>query len=125
MDYESIRKQISILTALCDSYDAVAAGKIEKDKVAVPIDEVAQKVSALVSARNIALAGSGDKAALMGTLSTEPVLQDKDLIEIGIEEKLAEDIIKERDTIRIDALALTEAKEELIGDSEPLEEVKP
>jgi hypothetical protein len=40
-------------------------------------------------------------------------------------EKLAVDIIKERDTIRIDALALTEAKEALIGDSEPLEEVKP
>lgn len=106
--YEQARKAIAYLTALCDAHDAVESGKaIDTAKPeSAPVDTTAQKTTA----QNIALAGSGDKAALMGTISTEPTITSKELVDAGIDEKLAVEIITERDAIRADALALTEVK---------------
>lgn len=59
--------------------------------------------------RNKLLAGSGDKAALLGTLSTEPEVTEKALTDLDVYPSLAADIVKRRDEIRTAALALTVA----------------
>ncbi len=66
-----------------------------------PVDVEAWKVSQA----NRILAGSGDKAALMGTLSTAPVVVEKTLTDLDVYPSLAADLVKRRDEIRATALA--------------------
>jgi hypothetical protein len=56
------------------------------------------------SVRNRILAGSGDKAAFFGTISTEPVVTAQDLADLGIDGQVAVDLIAERDRLRAAAL---------------------
>jgi len=59
------------------------------------------------SVRNRVLAGGGEKALFFGTLSTEPVIAVRDLIDLGWEEGMANDIITERDKLRAAALTVS------------------
>jgi len=56
------------------------------------------------SVRNRILAGSGDKAALLGTLSTEPTVTAADLRDAGLLSTTAAELIAERDQVRAIAL---------------------
>lgn len=64
-----------------------------------------------VSQRNRILAGAGDKAALLGTLSTEPTVDAVELAELGLDSKVAASLVTERDRVRSVAVALTAPKE--------------
>ena len=106
IDYENVLKQITVLQSLYDAHTSVEAGKL----IAEPLPDAPKETveAQKMTARNVALAGSGLKADLMGTLSTLPVLDERALVAIDFNEVQAADIVKERDTIRADAFALTD-----------------
>jgi len=112
MDYQNIRKQIAYLTALADAHDAVEAGKALAEKAPEPAQDVAAQK---LACSNIAIAGSGVKAELCGTISTEPTATAEKLIGLGFDEKQAADMVAEGAAIRVDALELRK----------PTAEVKP
>jgi len=62
-----------------------------------PVDVLAWRTSL----RNQVLAGSGEKAALLGTLSTEPTVSDAE-----VDKALGAGMAAERDRLRLEALAL-------------------
>ena len=105
-DYTGARKQAAYLNALCDAHSAVETGKLIKED-AEPKETIANQK---VSASNIALAGSGAKAEIMGTISTEPTLRAADLVALGMDDKYADGVMIEAAAVRVDALALREVK---------------
>jgi len=112
------------LTALADAQDAVEAGKKIDDAPVVeaqPIDIAAQKISA----SNIAIAGSGVKAELCGTIEGEPTATVESLVVAGFDRDQAQELIDVGKVVRADALSLRVVKVEPIGDAELIEEVRP
>ena len=103
MEYADLRKQIAYMTALCEANDAVVAGKAVAEKEPA---EAADIATAKISASNIAIAGSGFKAELCGTISDEPTATVETLTSVGFDEKLAAEMIDEGARIRADALTL-------------------
>lgn len=103
MDYIAARKLAAYLTALADANDAVESGKAIKEAEPAKAEDIAAQK---VSASNIAIAGSGVKAELCGTISGEPTATVKALMDIGADDKLAEDMVADGKRIRADALAL-------------------
>ena len=101
--YDNARKTIEYLTALIEAHDAIESGK-----AVAPVmeDKQGAVMAQKTTARNIALAGSGAKAELMGTIEDEPTLDAQALIDVGIDEKTAAEIIIARDGIRADAIAM-------------------
>jgi len=81
----------SMITAL-DALDE----QPPEDKPAESADMVGWKNSV----RNRVLAGSGEKAAFFGTISTEPVIAARDLQDMGFDVATAEALIDERDKMR-------------------------
>ena len=68
----------------------------------VKVDLAAWKLSQ----SNRILAGSGDKAALLGTLSTEPTVKATDLTALDVYPSMADELVKAAGDVRIAALAL-------------------
>lgn len=66
----------------------------------------AQFRDAVVSARNLVLAGSGEKAELLGTLSTEPTADSKALEAAGLDAAAAAALLVKATELRAAALAL-------------------
>jgi len=91
--------RLSELRKLRAYYDAlllaheVLATEIPKDQPEVKVDVAAWKASQA----DLILACSGDKAALLGTLSTEPTVKGTDL---------PKDLLDARDEIRTTALEM-------------------
>lgn len=79
-----------------------------EDKPAESADVIGWKNSV----RNRVLAGSGDKAAFFGTLSTEPVVTAHDLENLGLDAGTAADLIVSRDELRAAALSMAPIVEE-------------
>lgn len=134
MDYLSLRKQIAYLEALCVAHDAVEAGKAHREVALAdertPAELAAIKEAELLSFSNIAIAGSGFKAELCGTISGEPTATVEKLVEVGFDEKQAADLVAEGKAIRADALVIRQplpvepAKEE-VAVTPVKEEIKP
>lgn len=104
MKIEEITKLRNYLDALIQANNVLAEPAPEAVE-AKPIDLAGWKTSQA----NKVLAGSGDKAALFGTLSTAPAVTEKALTDLDVYPSLAADIVKRRDEIRVTALALTAA----------------
>jgi len=102
MKIEEVIKLRNYLDALIDA-EAVLAEPPPQPVEAVAVDLDAWKVAQ----RNRVLAGSGDKAALLGTLSTAPTVDDKALAALGADAEVAKALIAARDATRAAALALT------------------
>ena len=102
------RKMAEYLTALADAQDAIEAGKkIDDAPVVEPVDKAAQKLSA----SNVAIAGSGVKAELCGTIENEPTATAEKLIAVGFDDKQAKELVDVGKAVRADALELrVEAK---------------
>ncbi len=115
MDYANIKKQIAYMQSLVDAHEAVEAGKAIRPDA--PVDIEAQKISC----SNIALASASGspKSQLIGNLSEQPTIKADDLILIGIDEKLADEMITEGAAIRADALALRVREEPIAEEIEP------
>ena len=111
------RKMAAYLTALADAQDGVETGKAIDEKTVedAPVDVATQKISA----SNIAIAGSGVKAELCGTIEDEPTATVERLTAIGFDEDQAKEIIDVGAQIRVDALALR------VPAKDPVVEVKP
>lgn len=103
MDIAELKKLRAYLDAIIEA-EAVIAEKPPEDPA--PVDVAAWQTSV----RNRILAGDGDKAALLGTLSTEPTVNEKSLTDLDVYPSLAADIVKRAGEIRTSALALTAAK---------------
>ena len=112
INIDEIKKLRAYLDAIIEASAVIAE---EQPKDPEPVDVAAWKTSV----RNRILAGSGDKAALFGTLSTEPTVAEKELTDLDVYPSLAADICTARDDIRAAALALTAVV------AEPIEEIKP
>lgn len=104
MKIEEVIKLRNYLDTLIQA-EAVLAEPEPKPVEAQPVDLDAWKLIQ----RNKLLAGSGDKAALLGTLSTEPAVTEKALTDLDVYPSLAADIVRRAGEIRTAALALTVA----------------
>jgi hypothetical protein len=106
IDLSNLRKLRAYLDALLQASEVLA------EEPPKPVEAKSVDLAAwAVSQRNRVLAGSGDKADLLGTLSTAPVVDDKVLAAVGADAEIAKAIITARDELRSAALALTaEAK---------------
>ena len=115
---DQLQKSIIIAQALLDAESALAEAVVKVESAKVPVDQVAMNTSA----RNKVLASAvdSDKAALFGTLSTEPTIDVKALAEV-LEASVAEDVIAEAVKIRVAALALDLTPKA----AEPVEDLKP
>ena len=102
INLDNLRKLRSYLDALIVASEVLAEPE-PKAVEAVPVDLEAWKLSK----RNRILAGSGDKAEILGTLSTPPTVDDKALAAVGADPEVSKAIITARDSFRADALALT------------------
>jgi hypothetical protein len=122
MDYTAKRKQAAYLIALCDCHDAVEAGKALAAKEPEPAEDIQAQKDCF---SNIVLGGSGVKAELLGTIASEPTITVKALVDVGFEEREADELIAESVKVRADAFELRIAKPLEIGEGEPLGEVKP
>lgn len=103
------RKMAEYLTALADACDAVDAGKKVDDALVVeaePVDTAAQKISA----SNVAIAGSGVKAELCGTVADKPTATVEILTAIGFDLVQARELIDVGIAVRSDALSLRVVK---------------
>lgn len=112
MDIAELKKLRAYLDAIIEA-EAVIAEKPPEDPA--PVDVAAWATSV----RNRILAGSGDKAALFGTLSTAPVVVEKSLTDLDVYPSLAADICKRRDEIRAEALARPAVAAEPLGEAKP------
>lgn len=92
---ESFRKLHSYLGALIQAQDVLAEPAPED----VP-EQKADLAAWETSRRNRILAGSGDKAALLGTLSTPPTVDAKALADLGLPVADADAVVAEVQTIR-------------------------
>ncbi len=98
--YDQLRKIDAYFDALQAAKDVIA--QAENITQPEPVDVVALKTSL----RNQVIAGSGDKAAFFGTLTTEPTVTQADLELMGLKSLHAGAVIAERDRLRTAALAL-------------------
>ncbi len=107
MDTAKLRKLRNTINALLQASEVMdePMPKAERDMSAE--EATAWKTSQ----RNRVLAGSGDKAEFLGTLSTEPVVSAADLEAMGVSKTDAAEMVAERDSLRAEALALTVAVE--------------
>lgn len=98
-DYTKAQRLKNYIEALAASKSVVeqVAGIVQPD----PIDEAAIKTMC----RNQIVAGSADKAAFFGTLTTAPTVTASDLQALGMSAVAATAVIAERDRVR--ALALS------------------
>jgi len=95
------------LRAYCDVL--IAAHEVLAEPVPEPTPEVKVDLAAWkLSQSNRILAGSGEKAELLGTLSTEPTVKAGDLTKLDIYPSMEEELLAARDEIRVAALALRE-----------------
>lgn len=101
--------KIEELVKLRNYLDAlIQAEAILAEPAPEPVEAKAVDLAAWQTAqRNRVLAGSGDKAALLGTISTAPVVDEKALTDLDVYPSLAADIVKRAGEIRATALALT------------------
>jgi hypothetical protein len=117
---DQLQKSIIIAQALLDAESALAEGAVKVEPEKVPVDQVAVNTSA----RNKVLASAlgSDKAALFGTLSTEPTMDAKALATaLDVYPSLADAMVAEAIKIRAEALALdlTPKAVELAEDLKP------
>lgn len=108
LNLDKIRKLHNYLGAILAA-EAVLAEP--EPKQLEPVDLTAWKTSQA----NRILAGSGDKADLLGTLSTEPVVVEKSLTDLDVYPSLAADIVKRAGEIRVAALAKVAPAEQAKG----------
>jgi len=99
---DDLLKLRGYIDALLESQAAVDGIEAVENPPAPP-----DPVAALRSIRNIVLAGSDDKAELMGTMEAEPVVDVDALRELGVLASTANAMIAARDSIRDAALALS------------------
>ncbi len=93
------------LRTYCD--ELILAHEVLAEPAPASTPEVKPDLAAWkLSRSNRILAGSGDKAALLGTLSTAPVVDEKALTDLDVYPSLAAELVKARDEIRVAALAL-------------------
>lgn len=102
LDLAELKKLRAYLDALIQAEAVLAEPEPQAPE---PVDVAAWNVSR----RNRILAGSGEKAELLGTISTEPVVTDKTFIDLDVP-NLADGIVKRAAEIRSAALALTAVK---------------
>lgn len=95
-----VRKLQAYCAALILAHDVLAEAPPE-DRPELKADLVAWRTSQ----RNRILAGSGEKAELFGTLSTEPLVTAKSLTDLDVYPSTAEAMIAARDEIRAALLA--------------------
>lgn len=104
MDYTKARKQSEYLKYLCDAHDNLEAAKaLDVSKADAPAKDVAAQK--LVYS-NLVIGGSGDKAALLGTVGADPAITEKALTDIGFDASEATAIKAEAVKLHTDALAL-------------------
>lgn len=104
MDYIKARKQSEYLKYLCDAHDNLEAAKaLDVPKAENPVEDIAAQK--LVYS-NYVIGGSGDKAALLGTVGAAPTITEKNLTDIGFDAVEATAIKAEAVKLRADALAL-------------------
>jgi hypothetical protein len=114
MDYIKARKQSDYLKYLCDAHDNLEAAKaLDTVKEPQPAQDIAAQK--LVYS-NYVIGGSGDKAALLGTVGAAPTATEKTLTDIGFTKDVALSILDESAKLRTDALALR------VVDVKPIEE---
>ena len=88
-------------TALIQAEESVnGAALVDRSAVKVDVD------AALTSARNVALAGDGEKARLLGTLSTEPEVSLEELAAAGFSDEAARALLERANKARQAALGL-------------------
>ena len=93
------------LRAYCEVL--IAAHEVLAEPAPEPTPEVKVDLAAWkLSQSNRILAGSGDKAALLGTLSTEPTVKAADLTDHDVYPSMAEELVQAAADIRVAALAL-------------------
>jgi len=106
LNLDEIRKLHNYLGAILAAEAVLAEAEPPE-----PVDLTAWKTSQA----NRILAGSGDKADLFGTLSTEPVVIEKSLTDLDVYPSLAADIVKRAGEIRVAALAKVAPAEQVKG----------
>ena len=96
--------------AIADAEDALAAMPKDKAEVEAGLGPQADADQlyrdAVVTARNTVLAGSGEKAELLGTLSTAPTADAKALTDAGLEGKENDELLAKAAELRATALAI-------------------
>jgi hypothetical protein len=94
--------------AIADAEDALAAMPKDKSEIdpGTPVDVDQAYRDAVVTARNTVLAGSGEKAELLGTLSTPPTADAKALTDAGLEGKENDELLAKAAELRATALAI-------------------
>ena len=98
---DELRKLQAYCGVLLDAH-AVLAEKPPEVRAEVKVDLNAWRTSQ----SNRVLAGSGDKAALLGTLSTVATLTKEDLTKLDVYPSLADEILAAAADCRAQALAL-------------------
>ena len=96
---EKLLKLRAYLDAAISAIQAAEAPPLDPQ---LPVEFTAYKTSI----RNRILAGFGEKAELLGTLTTEPVADAKSLVTAGLDEKTADEILTACAEARSVALAL-------------------
>jgi len=95
IDWDKLQKRNQIEKALLDAHNVETEYKAKLAADAEP-KEVPDKKQA----QNLIIAGSGEKAKLLGNVSTDPVYKSADLEAMGFEKSLADSIIAEAAALR-------------------------
>lgn len=104
MDTEQITRLRDWLSALLEARSTIEGASAGPLPLPVP------PVDANLFARNLVLGGSGNKAALLGTVASEPTVDRDDLRNAGLLAGMADDLIIERDELRRQAFELAPAE---------------
>jgi len=102
------RKLSEWYKAVADAEEALAAMPKDKSEVDPGPQADADQLyrDAVVSARNIVLAGSGAKAELFGTLSTAATADSEALADAGLDGKEVTELLAKAAELRTTALAI-------------------
>lgn len=99
--------ELKKLRGYCDALiraQEVLAEQAPEDQPKAPAELAAWKLSQ----SNLILAGSGEKAEILGTISTEPVVTAEDLTSLDVCPSMADELVAAAADIRTQALALRE-----------------
>ena len=95
IDWDKLQKRNQIEKALLDAHNVETEYKAKLAADAEP-----KEVPDTKRTQNLIIAGDGEKAKLLGNVSTEPVYTSVDLEAMGFEKSLADSIIAEAAALR-------------------------
>ena len=98
MDPNRIRKLRAYCDALLAAKSATDSAQPKPEEPQAVVDSWRRETS------NLVLAGSGDKAALLGTLSSEPTVDAAQLCTLGLDADTAAEIVDDATAARAEAL---------------------